>query len=154
MREIEVNEVNEREYYVISDSVGGSPLYIHKEKSAPQFFRGCFDYCYSVSLATIYKDPFCRWSILAILTDEIADAFLDWACIQFDMLHSPLLASEAKWAQYEEEYMEKDFRLVVLRGKLDMYCLLRYLRTCAPKEMPMWDEVYKRIELEYAPSFV
>jgi hypothetical protein len=154
MKELDVNEVNEQEYYVISDADGGAPLYIHKEKSAPSFFRGCFDYCYSIGLSTIYKDPFCRWSMLAILTDEIADAFLDWASMQFDMLHSPLLASEARWEKHAAEYEARDFRLVVLRGNLDMYCMLRYLRTCAKDEKPLWDDLYKKIELEYATSFV
>jgi len=147
-------EINDRDYYVIPDPIAGDTLYIHKEKSAPAFFRGCFDYCYSQELATIYKDTFGRWTVISLLTEDIANAFLDWSCENFDLLHEPLLASESYWSDLVEQQEDKDFRLITLRGELDLYCLLKYLHTCYLDQAPLWDDVYKKIELQFSPIFV
>lgn len=145
--------LEQNDYYILNDTSMGEPLYIHKVKNAPAFFRGCFDYCYSNKLATVYKDMFSNWALLVLFSDDIANAFLDWAVTNFDLLNSPLLSTELEWSKYEEEYVKQGFKLIVLRGELDVYCLMRYLKTCFNEE-PCWNDVYSKMELEFAGLLV
>jgi hypothetical protein len=156
MKEIK-DDIDKNDYYIIPGNADEETLYIHKVRSAPTFFRGCFEYCYQERLATIYKDMFNTWSLLVLFTDEIANAFLDWSNVNFELLQSPFHSTEFEWEKREKEWAPKGFRVVVLRGNLDLYCLLRYMRTCIKDDVegaPGWFDVYTKIESQFSKDFV
>lgn len=146
-------EMNKDDYYVIPATGQSETIHLHKVKSAPAFFRGCFDYCYKSELATIYKDVFSNWSILILFSDEIAEPFLDWANVNFDLLNSPAHSTEHAWEEGAKEYLDKGFQLIILRGSFDIYCLLKYFVTCHEEE-PEWLDIYNKISLEFSSKVV
>lgn len=150
----DVEEITEQNYYEIASTSDHEVLFLHKERDAPAFFRGCFDFVMEKKLGIIYKDVFNQWSLLAFLSDDIYTAFLDWACNNFDLLNGPLHSTEKDWEKSIKEMKEGGFELVVLRGELDFYCMLRYLYTCYTVTQPSWEAIFRKVEMEFQPVFV
>lgn len=147
-------EVNDQEYYKIPDPTSGKIMYMHKVDSAPYFFRGCLDCCFSKGLATVYKDDATQWSFLSILSDEVADAFADWSSVNFDLMACEPLDTEASWVNYSNQEEFENFSLLIFRGNLDMYCMFKYLYTIFLDETPVWEPVFRTLECEFLPQIV
>jgi hypothetical protein len=125
--------VNENEYYKILDENSDH---------------------YKLNFSKIYKDCYGSWTLLALFVNDISDAFRDWSKNNFDLQESELLTTETYWKNLKKVWKDKKFDLVVFRGSINIYCLVKSLYGCVSEPLPDWKKDFILIHSDFKSKIV